>query len=92
MFSNRKNNGMVGAASSRSDSKARNNKTSKNSQQYKSVLNSSVHGVFSIEDEEEDDDEGKLDAVWSLKTLRALVPIRQNLPSSSCLALNLFSG
>ena len=41
------------------DAKARNSKTSKSNQQYTSVLNSSLHGVFSIEDEE-DDDTGKL--------------------------------
>lgn len=48
------------AESSRADAKARNSKTSKSNQQYKSVLNSSVHGAFSIEDEEDDDDTGKL--------------------------------
>jgi hypothetical protein len=46
--------------SGRADAKERNSKTSKSNQQYKSVLNSSVHGVFSIEDEEDDDDTGKL--------------------------------
>jgi hypothetical protein len=61
MFSSRK--GSNDAVSSRADAKARNSKTSKNTQQYKSVLNTSVHGVFSIEDEEDDDDTGKLATV-----------------------------
>ena len=62
MFGNRKGDGLGVTTSSRADAKARNSKSSKNNQQYKSVLSSSVHGVFSIEDEEDDDDDGgKLD-------------------------------
>ena len=78
MFSNRKNNGSGNAESSRPDVKARNSKTSKSSQQYKSVLNSSVHGVFSIEDEEDEEDDdvgGKLGTVLSQMTLWTLVPM-----------------
>ena len=78
MFSNRKNNGSGNAESSRPEVKARNSKTSKSSQQYKSVLNSSMHGVFSIEDEEDEEDEdvgGKLSAVLFRMTLWTLVPM-----------------
>ena len=73
MFSNRKNNGSGNAESSRPDVKARNSKTSKSSQQYKSVLNSSMHGRFSIEDEEDEDVGGKLSAVLLRMTLWTLV-------------------
>lgn len=75
MFSNRKNNGSGNAESSRPEVKARNSKTSKSGQQYKSVLNSSVHGVFSIEDEEDEDVGGKLSAVLFRMTLWTLVPM-----------------
>lgn len=53
MFSSRKSNVSVDSDPKDSDR----SKTSKRSQQYKSVLNSSTHGLFSIEDED-DDDEG----------------------------------
>ena len=58
MFGNRKSSGVTDDNSHDLGRKIRTTKPSRNSQEYKSVLNNSSHGLFSIEDEE-DDDEGE---------------------------------
>lgn len=58
MFGNRKFSGVSDDNSHDLGRKMRTTKPSRNSQEYKSVLNNSSHGLFSIEDEE-DEDEGE---------------------------------